>query len=221
MIIPTYNWQFAPQVEDADFTKIAKKAGLGPEAARLLFSRGIKDEDSLSRFLVPSLDDLHDPYLLHDMDKACLLYTSVDDINGKIRLVGYKEALKAAGVNYSEGLVFESKYRYDDGYTLAERLVSSKATAAIVTGDELAAGLLNGLADHGISVPEDFEIITSDDSQIARYTRPNLTTIAQPLYDLGAISMRMLTKIMHKEELEEREVLLPHGLTERKSTRKK
>ena len=145
----------------------------------------------------------------------------VDDINCKIRLVGYKEALKAAGVNYSEGLVFESKYRYDDGYALAERLVSSKATAAIVTGDELAAGLLNGLADHGVSVPEDFEIITSDDSQIARFTRPSLTTIAQPLYDLGAISMRMLTKIMHKEELEEREVLLPHGLTERKSTRKK
>ena len=144
----------------------------------------------------------------------------VDDINGKVRLVGYKEALKEAGVNYSEGLVFESKYRYDDGYALAERLVSSKATAAIVTGDELAAGLLNGLADHGVSVPEDFEIITSDDSQIARYTRPNLTTIAQPLYDLGAISMRMLTKIMHKEELEEREVILPHGLTERKSTRK-
>lgn len=144
----------------------------------------------------------------------------VDDINGKIRLVGYKEALKEAKVNYSEGLVFESKYRYDDGYALAERLVSSKATAAIVTGDELAAGLLNGLADQGVSVPEDFEIITSDDSQIARYTRPNLTTIAQPLYDLGAISMRMLTKIMHKEELEEREVLLPHGLTERKSTRK-
>ena len=54
----------------------------------------------------------------------------------------------------------------------------------------------------------------------ARYTRPNLTTIAQPLYDLGAISMRMLTKIMHKEELEEREVLLPHGLVERHSTRK-
>ncbi len=144
----------------------------------------------------------------------------VDDINGKVRLAGYKDALKEAGVNYSEGLVFESKYRYDDGYSLAERLVSSKATAAVVTGDELAAGLLNGLADHGVSVPEDFEVITSDDSQIARFTRPNMTTIAQPLYDLGAISMRMLTKIMHKEELEEREVLLPHGLKVRKSTRK-
>ena len=144
----------------------------------------------------------------------------VDDINGKIRLAGYKEALKKAKLTYSEGLVFESKYSYDDGYQLAERVIASKATAAFVTGDELAAGLLNGLSDKGVNIPEDFEIITSDDSQVARFTRPNLTTIGQPLYDLGAISMRMLTKIMHKEELEEREVVLAHGLIERRSTRK-
>ena len=81
---------------------------------------------------------------------------------------------------------------------------------------------LQVIADfHGVSVSEEFEIITTDDFQIARFICPNLTTIAQPLYDLGAISMRMLTKIMHKEELEEREVLLPHGLTERRSTRKR
>ena len=144
----------------------------------------------------------------------------VDDINGKIRLTGYKEALKAKKLSYSEGLVFESKYRYDEGYNLAERIIASKATAAFVTGDELAAGLLNGLSDHGIKVPEDFEIITSDDSQVTRYTRPNLSTIGQPLYDLGAISMRMLTKIMHKEELEEREVLLSHTINQRGTTKK-
>ena len=144
----------------------------------------------------------------------------VDDINGKIRLSGYKEALKAKKLSYSEGLVFESKYRYDEGYNLAERIIASKATAAFVTGDELAAGLLNGLSDHGIKVPEDFEIITSDDSQVIRYTRPNLSTIGQPLYDLGAISMRMLTKIMHKEELEEREVLLSHTINQRGTTKK-
>ena len=150
-------------------------------------------------------------HLLQENEKIAFVSGPlVDDINGKIRLIGYKEALKKAGIPYSEGLVFESKYSYNDGYALAERLVSSQAT-----------GVLNGLADHGISVPEEFEIITTDDSQIARFTRPNLTTIAQPLYDLGAISMRMLTKIMHKEELEEREVLLPHGLTERRSTRKR
>ena len=104
---------------------------------------------------------------------------------------------------------------------MAERIIASKATAAFVTGDELAAGLLNGLSDHGIKVPEDFEIITSDDSQVTRYTRPNLSTIGQPLYDLGAISMRMLTKIMHKEELEEREVLLSHTINQRGTTKNK
>ena len=145
----------------------------------------------------------------------------IDDINGKLRLAGYKAGLEKNNLRYNEGLVFEAKYSYRDGFDLAQRVLNSGATAAYVGEDELAAGLLNGLSDHGIKVPEDFEIITSDDSQVSRFTRPNLTTIAQPLYDLGAISMRMLTKIMHKEELEEREVLLPHGLTERRSTRKR
>ena len=131
-------------------------------------------------------------YLLKENEKIAFVSGPlVDDINGKVRLIGYKEALKKAGHELirkgtgagSEGLVFESKYSYDDGYALAERLISSQATAAVVTGDELAAGVLNGLADHGVSVPEEFEIITTDDSQIARFTRPNLTTIAQPLYD--------------------------------------
>ena len=74
----------------------------------------------------------------------------MDDINGKVRLVGYKEALKKSrGFLIAKDLVFESKYTYEDGYALAERLISSNATAAVVTGDELAAGVLNGLADKG------------------------------------------------------------------------
>ncbi len=56
--------------------------------------------------------------------------------------------------------------------------------------------------------------------QVTKYTRPNLTSINQPIYDIGAIAMRMLTKIMHKEELDNREVILNHGIKERKSTNK-
>ena len=144
----------------------------------------------------------------------------IDDINGKLRLAGYKAGLEKNNLRYNEGLVFEAKYSYKDGFDLAQRVLNSGATAAYVGEDELAAGLLNGLSDKGIKVPEDFEIITSDDSQVTRYTRPNLSTIGQPLYDLGAISMRMLTKIMHKEELEEREVLLSHTINQRGTTKK-
>ena len=96
-----------------------------------------------------------------------------------------------------------------------------QSNSCFVTGDELAAGLLNGLSDKGIKVPEDFEIITSDDSQVTRYTRPNLSTIGQPLYDLGAISMRMLTKIIAQRRVgKEREVLLSHTINQRGTTKK-
>ena len=132
----------------------------------------------------------------------------IDDINGKVRLAGYKE-----------GLVFEANYNYKDGYELAQRVINSGATAAYVAEDELAAGLLNGLFAAGKKVPEDFEILTSNDSPITSYTRPNLSSISQPVYDLGAVSMRMLTKIMNKEELEEKEIILNHGLKLRGTTR--
>ena len=143
----------------------------------------------------------------------------IDDINGKLRLAGYKAGLEKNNLRYNEGLVFEAKYSYKDGFDLAQRVLNSGATAAYVGEDELAAGLLNGLFAAGKSVPEDFEIITSNDSPITSYTRPNLSSINHPLYDLGAVSMRMLTKIMNKEELEEKDVILNHGLTLRQSTK--
>ena len=143
----------------------------------------------------------------------------IDDINGKLRLAGYKAGLEKNNLRYNEGLVFEAKYSYKDGFDLAQRVLNSGATAAYVGEDELDAGLLNGLFAAGKSVPEDFEIITSNDSPITSYTRPNLSSINHPLYDLGAVSMRMLTKIMNKEELEEKDVILNHGITLRQSTK--
>ena len=152
MIIPTYNWQFAPQVEDADFTKIAKKAGLGPEASRLLFSRGIKDEDSLTRFLAPSLDDLHDPYLLHDMDKAVnrirraieqgefILVYGDYDADGMTSASILKETLEQLG---AECLVYLPN-RFTDGYgpnaSVYKYFIEHQGISLIVTVDNGVAG---------------------------------------------------------------------------------
>lgn len=153
LIIPTYNWQFAPQVEDADFTKIAKKAGLGPETARLLFSRGIKDEDSLSRFLAPSLDDLHDPYLLYDMDKAVnrirgaieqgelILVYGDYDADGMTSASIVKESLEQLG---AECLVYLPN-RFTDGYgpnaSVYKYFIEQQGVSLIVTVDNGVAGL--------------------------------------------------------------------------------
>ena len=152
MIIPTYNWQFSPQVEDEDFTKIAKKAGLGPEVARLLYSRGVKDQEALSHFLTPTLDDLHDPYLLHDMDKAVerirraiedaefiLIYGDYD-ADGMTSASILKETLEQLG---AECLVYLPN-RFTDGYgpnaSVYKYFIEQQGISLIVTVDNGVAG---------------------------------------------------------------------------------
>ena len=152
MIIPTYNWQFTPQVEDEDFTKIAKKAGLGPEVARLLYSRGVKDQEALSHFLTPTLDDLHDPYLLHDMDKAVerirraiedgefiLIYGDYD-ADGMTSASIVKESLEQLGAEVAVYL----PNRFTDGYgpnaSVYKYFIEQQGISLIVTVDNGVAG---------------------------------------------------------------------------------
>lgn len=155
----------------------------------------------------------------HNEKIALISGPMVNAINGKERLIGYQTALAEVGQVFSEGLVFETNYSFNDGIKLAERVKISGATAAVVADDEVAVGLLNGLVDSGVKVPEEFEIITANDSVITQFTRPALSSIEQPLYDLGAVSMRLLTKMMHKEEVTDKSVILPHGIVMRGSTK--
>ena len=76
MITSTYDWKINTKEPDAGFFKLAKEHGLAETAAKIAYERGITTEDALEDFLKADLSHLHDPYLLHDMDKACLLYTS-------------------------------------------------------------------------------------------------------------------------------------------------
>ncbi|MCJ0567100.1 catabolite control protein A [Enterococcus cecorum] len=143
----------------------------------------------------------------------------IDPINGHARLGGYKQALEEAGIAYNEGLIFEASYSFRDGLRLVERLRNSGATAAFISDDELAVGILDGLLDAGVKVPEEFEIITSNNSLLTDVVRPKLTTITQPLYDMGAVAMRLLTKLMNKEEVEQKTIILPFGISEKGSTK--
>lgn len=140
-------------------------------------------------------------------------------INGKFRLKGYKQALKSAGIPYDEKLVFETDDTYKTGTLLQPALMAVNATAAMVTDDELAAGIMNGMSDADVKVPDDFEIITSNDTKLTEMVRPKMSSITQPLYDIGAVAMRLLTKLMHNEPVDEKNVLLPYGLMKRESTK--
>ncbi|WDF83412.1 catabolite control protein A [Lacticaseibacillus pabuli] len=140
-------------------------------------------------------------------------------LNSQYRLRGYKKALDEAGVAYDESLVFESQYSYQSGLALFERLQKAKATAAIVSDDEVAIGILNAARDAGVKIPEDFEIIASNNTKLTEMSRPRMTSIDQPLYDIGAVAMRLLTKMMNKEEIDEKTIMLGYDITERDSTK--
>ena len=143
----------------------------------------------------------------------------IDPINGQNRLNGYKSALKDSGIEYNEGLIFEAPYSFKNGLDLVDRVLNSGATAAYVTDDELAIGLLDGLIDRGITVPDEFEIITSNNSLLTDVSRPRLSSVSQPLYDLGAVSMRLLTKMMNKEEIEQKTITLPYSIITKGSSK--
>lgn len=138
------------------------------------------------------------------------------------RLNGYQEALADAGVAYDDQFVIETDGQYKTIYQQAKKLASQGIKAAYVSDDTLAVGLVNGLTDSGIQVPDAFEVISSNDTTYTHISRPTISSITQPLYDIGAIAMRLLTKLMDNSEEnqeEEHDVILDHGFASRQSTR--
>lgn len=159
--------------------------------------------------------------LLKSGNKQVALVTGplTQPINGQYRLAGYKQALANAGEAYDESLVFESEASYHAGLALFKQIQKSGATAAIVGDDELAVGILDAALDAGVKVPEAFELITSNNTKLTEMARPQLTSIDQPLYDIGAVAMRLLTKMMNKEDIDAKTVRLGFDITTRQSTK--
>ncbi|MGV3464769.1 MAG: catabolite control protein A [Heyndrickxia sp.] len=152
---------------------------------------------------------------------AILIGPLHDPINKELKLEGYKEALKNAGIPFNEELVIEGDYTYDSGIEAWQKLNEQKIkpTAIFAGNDEMALGVVHGAQDDGIVIPEQLEVITSDNTRLALMVRPQLTSVIQPLYDIGAVAMRLLTKYMNKEKVTENIVILPHRIEHRSSTK--
>lgn len=144
-----------------------------------------------------------------------------DPINGQLKFSGYRKAMEEAGVGIKDGYVSVGDLSYDSGLQAAEAFLQlpEKPTAIFVGTDEMALGVIHGIQDAKLSVPDDIEIVGFDNTRLATMVRPTLTTVVLPMYDIGAVAMRLLTKFMNKEEVEERNVILPHRIEYRESTK--
>lgn len=139
-------------------------------------------------------------------------------IDKKLRLNGYKKALNENNIKFDNQLVFDSYYEsYDFGYETSKKIKELDLDAVYAANDDVAVGILNGLLDLGKSVPSDIAIVTSNNTKITNMIRPKLGSIIQPLYDLGAVSMRLLTKLIDNETFDEKNVVLPHNFKSRQT----
>jgi DNA-binding LacI/PurR family transcriptional regulator len=91
-------------------------------------------------------------------------------------------------------------------------------SAVFASTDELAIGALRALHDEGLRVPQDISVLGFDDIDLSSYVCPRLTTISQPLRDLGEQATRLLHRLISGKSNVERQIILPHRLLIREST---
>ena len=127
--------------------------------------------------------------------------TERDD--GGERLRGYRDAMREAGLRVPRGYIQEGDYRKLSGEQATHRLLALKQppTALFVSGDAMAVGAIHVAQDKGLRVPEDLSVVGFDGLPIAAESRPQLTTIRQPLQLLGETAVQLLVQLAEGKEV--------------------
>lgn len=129
---------------------------------------------------------------------------------------GYTKAMKEAGL--------EPKIFRTSGDTHVNRqhfktfFSDKKIDGAIGVRDSIAVSFLNIAIDDGVKVPKHMIVAGFQNTKYALLSRPNLTSIDVPVYDIGAVSMRLLTKLMSSKDVDNIRIILPHYIVKRETT---
>ena len=91
-------------------------------------------------------------------------------------------------------------------------------TAVFAGSDETAAGVIEAARLRGLRVPEDLSVVGFDDTQLARFCAPPLTTVRQPLQEMGGVALRTALRLVAGEKLDSHHVELATQLVRRHST---
>ena len=139
--------------------------------------------------------------------------------SANLRELGYRQSLEAAGIPFDPDLIRDGNYRAPQTDDAARELLTSasRPTAIFAANDQSAIRVLAVAAELGIRVPQDLSVIGFDDVPEAAAATPPLTTMAQPLVQMGALALEILLELLGGEDVA-RHVHLPAALVVRAST---
>lgn len=145
-----------------------------------------------------------------------------DRISSQNRLTGYRRALAKAKIKFNPSLVAQADGNPDGGAHVSQFLSCVPAPTAIFCYNDLTAiGALRALKECGVAVPRDISLIGFDDIPFAQYSNPALTTIQQPMFEMGQRATQMALALIEDDRARVPNVVIQGKLIVRESTRKK
>jgi LacI family transcriptional regulator len=137
------------------------------------------------------------------------------------RLAGFVEVYRAAGIDIDASHIVDGDFTFEGGRDATRRAIAGGTPfdCVFAHNDLSAAGALRAIHDAGLRVPEDVAIVGFDDVPLAVYTEPKLTTVHQPLREMGAKAARTLMALLDGTPLSGAPEILPTSLVVRGSTR--
>ncbi|HTM86611.1 MAG TPA: LacI family DNA-binding transcriptional regulator [Terriglobales bacterium] len=136
------------------------------------------------------------------------------------RLKGFKRALRESGITIAPEYIQEGRFDRLSGYEKSLMLLqfSPRPTAIFAANDLVALGVLAAMRELGLRCPEDVSLAGFDDLEIASFTNPALTTVAQPAYQMGARAAALLFERLRGENLPAQHIVMNTSLKVRDST---
>ena len=138
----------------------------------------------------------------------------------RARLDGYRAGLESVGLDVDPGLIVQGDFDYATGFTGGKQLLdlADPPTAVFAASDEMALGVYEAVRAREQRVPEHLSIVGFDDLPQARWGSPPLTTVRQPLAEMGMAAVRTVLRLLNDEELESPKVELATEIVVREST---
>ncbi|KYP81191.1 LacI family DNA-binding transcriptional regulator [Ferroacidibacillus organovorans] len=119
--------------------------------------------------------------------------------DNQLRFNGYKKAMESQGKAVDSRLIFAGDFTEKSGYALGLSLGGSDKLpdAIFAANDEMAIGLLRALSELGLKIPQDIALAGFDDIRLSQYTVPKLTSVHQPMYELGIVATQILFRALN------------------------
>ena len=138
----------------------------------------------------------------------------------RARLDGYRAGLDAAGLPADPDVVVAGDFGYESGFRAATVLfeLAEPPTAVFAANDQMALGVYEALRRRGLRVPDDISVVGFDDLPQAQWSSPPLTTVHQPLTEMGRLATRTVLRLVQGEPVESPRLELATRLVVRDST---